>query len=51
MNKALAKLNRKLVKSYKISFAIGFSCYDPDNPCTIEKLIRIADQMMYKEKK
>ena len=51
MNEALAKLNQELDKSYKISFTLGFSCYDPDNPCTIDELIQTADQMMYKEKK
>jgi len=51
MNRALAKLNQKLDKSYKVSFTLGFSCYDSDNPCTIDELIQTADQMMYKEKK
>jgi diguanylate cyclase (GGDEF)-like protein/PAS domain S-box-containing protein len=51
MNEALAKLNQKLDKSYKVSFTLGFSCYDSDNPCTIDELIQTADQMMYKEKK
>jgi diguanylate cyclase (GGDEF)-like protein/PAS domain S-box-containing protein len=51
MNEALATLNQKLDKSYKVSFTLGFSCYNSDNPCTIDELIQTADQMMYKEKK
>jgi len=30
---------------------MGFSGYDPDQPESIDKLIRIADQKMYEEKK
>ncbi len=51
INKRLKKLNENLNKPYKISFSIGFSVYDPANPVSIEKLIKIADAGMYKEKK
>ncbi|MBA7684899.1 hypothetical protein ES703_93312 [subsurface metagenome] len=50
-NKNLIKLNQTIKKSYKISFSIGISCYDPDNPQSIDELIRIADNKMYEEKK
>ncbi|KUK85719.1 MAG: Two-component sensor kinase, partial [candidate division TA06 bacterium 34_109] len=51
LDKNLEKLNQKLKKPYKIDFSIGLSCYDPVNPSSIDELIRIADEMMYKEKK
>ena len=50
-NKNLIKLNQTIKKPYKISFSIGISCYDPDNPQSADELIRIADQGMYEEKK
>ncbi|GAI77133.1 unnamed protein product, partial [marine sediment metagenome] len=51
INKNLEKLNQKLNRPYKISFSIGLSYYNPSNPLSIEELIRIADENMYKEKK
>ncbi|NIA08740.1 MAG: diguanylate cyclase, partial [Nitrospiraceae bacterium] len=51
LNKNLEKLNRKLSKSYKISFTVGYSCYDPANPQSVDRLIQLADQKMYKNKK
>lgn len=47
----LEKLNKTLNKPYKIGFSIGISCYNPDNPQSIDELIGIADENMYKEKK
>ncbi len=51
LNKKLEKLNQTLNKSYNIGFSIGISCYDPDHPQSIDELISIADENMYKEKK
>jgi len=51
LNKNLEKLNQSLNKSYKIGFSIGLSYYNPSNPLSIEELIKIADENMYKEKK
>jgi diguanylate cyclase (GGDEF)-like protein/PAS domain S-box-containing protein len=51
LNKNFTELNQTLKKPYQIGLSIGFSCYDPDQPEAIEKLIRIADQKMYEEKK
>ncbi|MBA7499865.1 putative diguanylate cyclase DgcE [subsurface metagenome] len=50
IRKNLVKLNRELKRPYKISFSIGFSCYNPDNPQSIDELIKIADKKMYEEK-
>ena len=51
LSKNLEKLNQKLAKPYKINFSIGLSYYNPSNPLSMEELIRIADENMYKEKK
>ncbi|GAI85905.1 unnamed protein product, partial [marine sediment metagenome] len=50
-NKNLIKLNQTIKKPYKIGFSMGISCYDPDNPQSMDELIQIADNMMYEEKK
>jgi len=50
LNGNLEKLNQTLNKPYKIEFSIGISCYNPDNPLTIDELIKIADEKMYEEK-
>ncbi len=51
LNKNLERLNQTLNEPYKIEFSMGFSCYDPDNPQSIDELIRIADKKMYEDKK
>lgn len=51
INKNFTELNQNLKKPYQIGLSIGFSCYDPDQPESINKLIRIADQKMYEGKK
>jgi len=50
LNKNLIKLNQTLKKSYKIELSIGLSEYNPDNPLTMDELIRIADKKMYEDK-
>ena len=51
IRRSLTKLNRTLEKSYKISLSLGVSEYAPDNPQSMDELIRIADNRMYEEKK
>ncbi|MFH1940368.1 MAG: PAS domain S-box protein, partial [bacterium] len=51
LSKELNRLNKISEKPYKIGFSTGFSNYDPANPQSMDELIRIADQMMYEEKK
>ena len=50
LNKNLIKLNQTPKKPYKIEISMGLSYYDPDNPQSIDELIKIADKKMYKEK-
>lgn len=51
LNRGLIKLDQTSKKPYKIELSIGLSCYDPDNPQSMDELIRIADKKMYEEKK
>jgi len=51
LNKNLDKLNQIIKKPCKIDFSIGISYYHPDKPQSIDELISIADESMYKEKK
>lgn len=51
LSKELTRLNQISKKPYKIEFSTGFSNYDPANPQSMDELIRVADQNMYKEKK
>ena len=50
LNKNLIELNQTLKKPYRIDFSMGLSGYDLDKSLSIDELIRIADQKMYKEK-
>jgi len=49
LDKNLEKLNQSLNRSYKISFSIGLSYYNPANPQPVEKFIYLADQRMYED--
>jgi len=51
LSKELTRLNQISKKPYEIGFSTGFSNYDPTNPQSMDELIRVADQMMYEEKK
>ena len=51
INKRLKELNENLNKPYTIDFSIGISVYDPADSLSIDELIRVADENMYKEKK
>ena len=47
----LSQLNKTIKKDYSIKFSIGLSEYLPDEPKTLDELLRIADQRMYEDKK
>jgi len=36
--------------AYPVSFSLGISRYDPDDPCTIHELLALADKRMYQDK-
>lgn len=50
INNKLKEFNKNLNAPYKIGFSLGFSCYNPSNPLSIEELIKIADENMYEDK-
>jgi diguanylate cyclase (GGDEF)-like protein len=43
--------NRRENRRYPLSISIGSSFYDPENPCSINKLMAEADRSMYENKK
>ena len=47
----LSQLNKTIKKDYSIKFSMGFAEYLPDDPKTLDELIRIADRRMYEDKK
>jgi len=51
LQKKLTQLNKDIDKDYTISLSMGFSEYVSGKPKTMDELIAIADQEMYKEKK
>jgi len=44
-------LNKSGLYPYKFSVSIGISCYDPDNPVSIDEMLQKADKLMYEEKR
>jgi diguanylate cyclase (GGDEF)-like protein/PAS domain S-box-containing protein len=47
----LERYNLERKSAYKLSLSAGISFYDPENPCSIDELLREADKMMYEQKK
>jgi two-component system cell cycle response regulator len=37
-------------RAYKLSISVGMSCYDPDDPRSIDDLLKQADKLMYEDK-
>ena len=33
-----------------VSLSVGITCYDPENPCSVQELLAAADKKMYKDK-
>jgi diguanylate cyclase (GGDEF)-like protein len=51
LQKKMNQLNKGIARDYTISLSMGFSEYVSGKPKTMDELIAIADQEMYKEKK
>ncbi len=47
----LEKYNAEEKGAYKLSISAGIAYYDPENPCTIDELLREGDKIMYEQKK
>lgn len=43
--------NRESNKSYKLSVSIGVASFDPESPCSLDKLLAQADKLMYEQKR
>ncbi len=48
---AFQKYNAMQRDTYTISVSIGFSRYDPASPCSLDELLKQADESMYRDKK
>ena len=42
--------NAKNDRSYKLSISMGMSCYDLENPVSVDGLLKQAEKLMYEEK-
>ena len=51
MNKEIADFNAKGKKPYQLSFSVGYAIGEAGTNTTLDKLINVADQMMYKNKR
>jgi len=38
-------------RDYRISMSMGWACYDPETPCSLDELMAHADKLMYEQKK
>ncbi|HOV91075.1 MAG TPA: MASE3 domain-containing protein [Syntrophorhabdaceae bacterium] len=51
LNKTIATYNSIKDRKYMLSFSVGVSCYDPNNPVDLDTLMSSADDLMYREKR
>lgn len=49
--KNIENYNEKVKRPYKLSFSTGTAYYDPLTPCSIDELLRQADESMYENKR
>ncbi|MGB3480024.1 MAG: HD domain-containing phosphohydrolase, partial [bacterium] len=50
LKKSIYDYNNKHKQDFKLSLSIGTTYYDPENPCSIEELLELADKLMYLQK-
>ncbi|MGE5403484.1 MAG: diguanylate cyclase [Candidatus Saccharibacteria bacterium] len=43
--------NEQNVRKYKVAMSIGTAKFDPQNPCSLDDLMSLADTLMYENKK
>lgn len=49
---AVAEFNRNHQEwPLRLSVSVGLSCFDPDRPCSLDELLKLADEQMYAAKK
>jgi diguanylate cyclase (GGDEF)-like protein len=42
--------NNQENRRYRLSISVGCSCYDPEDPCSVDELMASADKLMYEHK-
>jgi diguanylate cyclase (GGDEF)-like protein/PAS domain S-box-containing protein len=47
---AIDRLNERKECSYNFSMSVGWTYYNPEEPCTVQQLLHKADAAMYEEK-
>lgn len=50
LQKDLKTHNTNEKRPFDLSISVGWSCYDPQSPCSLEALLHRADQAMYSQK-
>jgi diguanylate cyclase (GGDEF)-like protein len=51
LQKNLEIYNAKRYDSYDLSVSVGMASYNPESPCSIDKLLSQADKSMYEQKR
>jgi diguanylate cyclase (GGDEF)-like protein/PAS domain S-box-containing protein len=51
LQKNVENHNATGMRKYTLAISFGTSCFDKENPCSIDELINRADKMMYKQKR
>ncbi|HTL48824.1 MAG TPA: diguanylate cyclase [Verrucomicrobiae bacterium] len=51
LQKNIREFNEQTGLPFKLAISTGISTYDPENPCSLEKLLERADDEMYKMKR
>ncbi len=51
LDRAVRARNAQVARTYQLSLSTGIHRYDPENPVSLDRLISIADGLMYEEKK
>jgi len=51
LDRAVRARNAQVARTYQLSLSTGIQRYDPENPVSLDRLISIADGLMYEEKK
>ena len=48
---SLKKFNKKSKRDYELLLSMGVAHYDPENQCSIDDLMKQADELMYEDKR
>ncbi|MBU0909370.1 MAG: diguanylate cyclase [Proteobacteria bacterium] len=51
LEQQIAERNQQPDRRYGLSMSVGIVRYDPENPCSVEQFLALADKAMYQSKK